>query len=338
MAQHGWKMFFVCALCFSLCSRMSLTAQSGPASHKNASAAASLSDQQDWRFVVSGDSRNCGDLVMPLIADAAKKKQAVFYWHLGDLRAIYDFDQDMGEIDPASKKPVPKLNIISYEDRAWQDFFEKQVMPFEKNGVPVFLSIGNHETIPPKTRDQFVSEFADLLNMPAIQYQRLTDNPKDHRVKTYYHWKKDGIDFISLDNASAEQFDDKQMVWLKSMLDADFSDPAITTIVVGMHKALPDSLSNWHSMSESAQGVQSGRCVYKKLLSLQQTAKKHIYILASHSHFYMDNIYNTPFWNDPSRGVLPGWIVGTAGAIRYRLPKDHSPSSQTDVYGYLLRP
>ena len=39
-----------------------------------------------WRFLVSGDSRNCGDVVMPGIAETAKKNQAAFYWHLGDLR------------------------------------------------------------------------------------------------------------------------------------------------------------------------------------------------------------------------------------------------------------
>jgi hypothetical protein len=36
--------------------------------------------------------------------------------------------------------------------------------------------------------------------------------------------------------------------------------------------------------------------------------------------------------------ALPGWIVGTAGAVRHRLPADLSESTQheTDVYGYLL--
>jgi hypothetical protein len=49
----------------------------------------------------------------------------------------------------------------------------------------------------------------------------------------------------------------------------------------------------------------------------------------------MDDVYHTPYWKDQ---VLPGWIVGTAGAVRYRLPAD-LPSgaiSRTDVYGYLL--
>ncbi len=42
-----------------------------------------------WRFLASGDSRNCGDVVMPGIAETARKNQAAFYWHLGDLRADF---------------------------------------------------------------------------------------------------------------------------------------------------------------------------------------------------------------------------------------------------------
>src|SRR5262249_51418147 len=57
--------------------------------------------------------------------------------------------------------------------------------------------------------------------------------------------------------------------------------------------------------------------------------------LASHSHFVMDNVYNTGYWKDR---VLPGWIVGTAGAIRYRIPPATRVGTiaRTDVYGYLL--
>src|ERR1017187_3662395 len=57
--------------------------------------------------------------------------------------------------------------------------------------------------------------------------------------------------------------------------------------------------------------------------------------VASHSHYVMDDVYHTPYWKDH---VLPGWIVGTAGAVRYRLPPGRTGSSiaRTDVYGYLL--
>lgn len=37
--------------------------------------------------------------------------------------------------------------------------------------MPFFLGIGNHETIPPKTRDEFVATFADWLNAPEIREQ-----------------------------------------------------------------------------------------------------------------------------------------------------------------------
>jgi len=66
---------------------------------------------ESWRFVVSGDSRNCGDVVMPGIAAGAKLDGASFYWHLGDLRAIYDFDQDMVQ---AKKMAGTHLTIIDY--------------------------------------------------------------------------------------------------------------------------------------------------------------------------------------------------------------------------------
>jgi len=32
------------------------------------------------------------------------------------------------------------------------------------------VGIGNHETIPPKTREEFVLTFADWLNAPAIRF------------------------------------------------------------------------------------------------------------------------------------------------------------------------
>jgi hypothetical protein len=43
--------------------------------------------QDTWKFAVSGDSRNCGDIVMPAIAAGVLKSGAEFYWHLGDFRS-----------------------------------------------------------------------------------------------------------------------------------------------------------------------------------------------------------------------------------------------------------
>jgi hypothetical protein len=51
----------------------------------------------------------------------------------------------------------------------------------------------------------------------------------------------------------------------------------------------------------------------------------------------MDGIFNTDYWRAHG-GILPGWIVGTAGAQRYALPSEAASAraSQTDVYGFLL--
>ena len=90
--------------------------------------------QPTWTFAVSGDSRNCGDIVMPAIAAGARHDQAAFYWHLGDLRAIYTFDQDFKQLATAGGAP---LLIIDYENRAWDDFIQNQIVPF--GDMPFFL-------------------------------------------------------------------------------------------------------------------------------------------------------------------------------------------------------
>jgi hypothetical protein len=143
---------------------------------------------------------------------------------------------------------------------------------------------------------------------------------------------------VYLDNSTTDQFDAAQLNWFRKVLDRADADPAITTVVVGMHEALPDSLSFDHSMSDYPAGVQSGRLVYQRLLKSRDQAHKIVYVLASHSHFLMSNIFESEYWK-ANGGVLPGWIVGTAGAVRYKLPKDaekFSPIARTNVYGYML--
>ncbi|MFL6278056.1 MAG: metallophosphoesterase family protein [Blastocatellia bacterium] len=284
---------------------------------------------REWRFAVSGDSRNCGDIVMPAIAREVNGNQSQFYWHLGDFRAIYDFDEDM------QRRPqTAPLTIIRYEQMAWDDFIQNQVAAFK---VPVFLGIGNHETIPPKTRAEYLSQFADWLNTPVLKEQRLLDNPRDHRLKAYFHWVQNGVDFISFDNATPDQLDNEQMVWAEGVLARDEANPNIKAVVVGMHQALPDSIAAFHSMSDYPVGLESGRRLYARLLALRDRGHKQVYLLASHSHFFMDGIFNTEYLRAHG-GVLPGWIIGTAGAVRYSLPQNakDAKAAKTNVYGYLL--
>ncbi len=285
-----------------------------------------------WKFAVSGDSRNCGDIVMPAIAQGVVQNQAEFYWHLGDFRWILYFDEDL--IPPFSLGlPTKPMSIRDYLMSAWPDFITHQLAPF--GNLPVFLSIGNHETVFPSTREAYLTQFADWLEAPVIRNQRLKDDPTDHTLRTYYHWIDRNIDFITLDNASNDQFDDDQIKWVKAVLARDEDSAQVRTIVVGMHAAFPGSIGESHSMSDWPQGNKSGREVYEALVHAQEKKNKHVYVLASHSHFYMEDVYRTETWKGH---VLPGWIVGTAGAFRYTLPPGvvQGPKAMANVYGYLV--
>ena len=285
-----------------------------------------------WRFAVSGDSRNCGDVVMPAVAAAVKQSGARFYWHLGDFRRIAGIDEDIQHQPAHRAKP---LTVPEYEDLAWRDFLVSQIRPF--GDLRVYLGRGNHESIPPKTEREFLDQFRDWLDAPNLRAQRLSDNPSDREPKTYYHWIEQGVDFINLDNAGHYQFDSDQMAWFEKTLRADSANPEIRTIVVGMHEALPESISKGHSMNQSAGGIRSGRRTYADLLKARRDAHQNVYVLASHSHYFMDGIFNTDYWRRHG-GVLPGWIIGTAGAVRYPLPPESSAAraAQTNVYGFLI--
>jgi len=299
---------------------------------------AQQSSDKSWRFAVSGDSRNCGDVVMPAIAKSVIQNHAAFYWHLGDFRAMYDVDEDMQD------RYSGKLTFAEYRQIAWTDFIENQVHPFDS--VPIRLGIGNHELIG-KSAEDYLSTFGYWMDVPELREQR-TNEFWDGSLRTYYHWKEGNIDFIYLDNSTDEGFDGGQLQWFERVLAVDRNDAAIKTVVVAMHRALPNSLACGHSMNgdknnPSVKGTQSGRRVYLDLVNWRHDTNKFVYVLASHSHFFMQDLYDTDYWRNPQHGgiVLPGWIVGTAGARRYLLPDLTSEmkaktKAETNAWGYLL--
>jgi hypothetical protein len=283
-----------------------------------------------WRFAVSGDSRNCGDVIMPAIARMALKEQNVsFYWHLGDYRFMAVIDDDM------KQRYGNSLTLADYQRDAWGDFLANQIAPFGM--LPVHLGIGNHELYGSRTEADYLKQFAYWLDSPDVRAQRASGD-----LQIYHHWKQRGIDFLSLDNAADSGFDDQQVQWFEKALAEDKADPKVTTVVVGMHQALPNSFSCGHSMNASDKGTASGRHIYTDLVNWKRDSNKFVYVLASHSHFFMEDIFDTDYWKNPAHGgvVLPGWIIGTAGAQRYAMPNDIPPEAKArtkvHVSGYLL--
>jgi Calcineurin-like phosphoesterase len=287
-----------------------------------------------WKFAVSGDSRNCGGVVMPAIAAGVKKSGASFYWHLGDFRRLSETDEDIQHQPQYLNNP---LTLSEYRGMAWKDFIASQLGPF--GSLPVYLVRGNHEMIgrpPGDAGAAYIQQFRPWLDQPNLRAQRLLDDPEDVHPHIYYHWIQNGVDFISLDNGPS-QFDLLQVAWFERVLANDSADPTVLTIVAGMHEALPESISKSHSMNETEPGTETGKRVYGDLLDAQNKGRKRVYVLASHSHYFMDGIFNTPYWHDHG-GVLPGWIIGTAGAQRYPLPpeKSSAKAATTNVYGFLV--
>jgi len=287
-----------------------------------------------WQFAVSGDSRNCGNVIMPSIAAGAKKNDAAFYWHLGDLRATFAPDEDYKSEAEHRSAPVDQSSYLSHE---WDDFIQNQIAAFDP--VPFFVGIGNHELVKPKTRAEFTEKFKQWLNSPVIRQQRQADRDWDKgpQPRTYYHWIQGGVNFVYLDNATPDQFDPKQVDWLENVLKHAAGDDSVKTVVVGMHEALPESLAYVHSMNDWPLGASTGHRIYADLLKFRNKTQKPVYILASHSHFYMTDIFESDYWRS-NGGVLPGWIVGTAGAQRYALPPTASrvKEAKEKTYGYLL--
>ena len=181
------------------------------------------------------------------------------------------------------------------------DFVENQINPW--GDVPFFLGIGNHETTKPKSREAFVQEFHHYLNRPELKEQRLKDDPKATQPRTYFHWIRDGIDFIYLDNATKDQFDAAQMKWIEGVLNRDRKDESIRTLVVGMHEALPESISSNHSMNEYPSGIETGRRVYTMLLKMQNDAHKTVYVLCQPFALFYGRNFQHSVLESKRRGV-----------------------------------
>lgn len=290
-----------------------------------------------WYFAVSGDSRDCGDLIVPKIAwsieNSRAQTPAEFYWHLGDLRALYREDCDLllrrdpaAQCPPEAGKGTEKYPFGVYLEEAWDDFIQNQITPFGR--TPYILGIGNHELIN-RPRDYFELKFARWLTEQPIASQLRADAKlgiPSVPGGTFYHFVKKGVDFIYLDNASGDaSFSEQQLVWLSKILDADAKDRKIKTIIAGMHAALPQSSERGHAMDYACHGFCSGWRAYEMLYRAQENGK-HVYVLASHSHFFRENIYDTP---EHKGRVLPGWIIGTGGAEQYLTAPERI------MYGYM---
>jgi len=306
----------------------------------SASAQGPAPEGERWYFAISGDSRDCGDLIMPKIAqDIAANAAATpvaFFWHLGDFRRLYDIDCDMLTRKYPSydcrerKQPLGVDDMNEYLNSAWGDFVDRQIASFGQ--TKVFLGIGNHELVAGRTRLEFARAFQKWLTQEPLHGQRRADAKRglsSTEGDTSYHFVLRGVDFIFLDNADDRAFTAEQIGWLSGVLAADAEDPLVRTIIVSVHEPLPYSTGRMHAMDVSCQGRCSGQQVYDMLFRAQNLSappekQKRVLVFASHLHYFEENIYDTP---EHLGQVLPGLAVGTGGAEQ---------KGSTIRYGYVL--
>lgn len=105
-------------LMLAFLSLTSVPSQAQAGGNLPAATSISAADENSWAFAVSGDSRNCGNVVMPAIAAAAERSGAAFYWHLGDFRKISGMDEDIAHEPERRGDP---LTMPEYEALAWDD-------------------------------------------------------------------------------------------------------------------------------------------------------------------------------------------------------------------------
>jgi hypothetical protein len=279
-----------------------------------------LDTRKLWSFAVSGDSRDCGDVVMPRIAEALEKARdtpVAFYWHLGDFRSGIRFDRDYASAHPARSSE----DLRTYRREAWNDFLANQIKPFNRAGIPVLLGIGTHEIVLGSRRD-FRLRFGDYLPKPAGGSGPADESTAEDRVD--YAFVANGVLFVYLDNAQllSPTFTEDQLRWLAAVLGKAGKDPAIKAIVGAMHAALPGSTVAYHAMDVSCDGRAAGLRAYA-LFEGVRASGRHVYLFASHSHTYEEDIYAAGHPQAP----LPGWVMGMAGSAQYAKPIR---------YGYLL--
>jgi hypothetical protein len=312
---------------------LALWAGSAPADPASAARAARFS------FTVAGSSSDCGDVVMPAIAAAARRTQTRFHWHLGESRNGTTPDRDF-LMERRYQTTATAPNRGDYQHLAIADAIEHQFRPF--GDLPLYIGIGGRDDVRPMSRLEYRVALKERLDRPELAAQRAADGEdavsQTPLPPTYFHWRYGGVEFINLDNATNYGFDPAQLRWFDAVLARAVADPSVRTLVVGMYAALPHGVAAARSMCASAAGVRSGLQVYRALVAAR-AAGKEVHVLAAHAHSYLAQVYDTDYWRAPGHGgvVLPGYIVGTAGAQREALPADTAldETSIAGSYGYL---
>ena len=142
--------------------------------------------------------------------------------------------------------------------------------------------------------------------------------------------------FYTLDNATADQFDNAQVSWFERVLARDAADPAIATVVVGMHEALPDSIGASHSMNDSPTARKAAGA-FTPICCVCKTRRISAFMCwpATRTFSWMESSIRTT--GARTAACCPGgsW-ARRRGALVLPANARDAHAAQTNVYGYML--
>lgn len=288
-----------------------------------------------WVFTAAGASADCGSAVMPAIAAASRAQHAAFHWHLGGFRHGSKVDKDALFLR-VMQTPGGVPGILDYAGVAQGDVREHQIKLFA--GERIYTTFGAPEEERPLTKYQFQITLREQFEYPELVAQRAADGDRlanGHGLSPpYYHWRERNVEFISIDTSSERWPEPAQQRWIERVVTRAIVDERIRTVVVATHEPLPHS--------RALEVDCPPRAVVERREGLYQTfarvaaAGKRIYLLSASQHYFLNDLYATPYWQSAEHGavVLPGVMVGTAGAERMLAPGS-PPDAAPGDYGYL---
>ena len=208
-----------------------------------------------WRFAVSGDSRNCGDVVMPAIAAGVKQIRRRVLLAPRRFAPISAMRTKTFASSPSiSPRPLTKTE---YPGIAWDDFTQNQMAAF--GDTPFYLGIGNHDTVAPEDHAAFVARFSEQLDLPNLRAQRLKDDPSDLAAEDVLPLDRArrGLSSIWTTRTETSSSAD-QVAWLEKTLNRDLPILRFARLWWACTRRFPESLSSNHAMDDSKAAREAG--------------------------------------------------------------------------------
>jgi hypothetical protein len=222
------------------------------------------------RYIIGGDSRDDSAHVLPWAFKEAAARGATAFFFLGDMELTPSLDEHF-------RRALPLLGPVAF-----------------------YPALGNHEV-------RFFGG-ADIghAQAEAAFKERFLDTPRTPVHSSlpgkvvYSVTLAGGVHWVALDNVSQKGFGKDQLAWLDADLANARQNPAIRSIIVGMHKPLAHNGITTHSMDSDGSEAVGESDAAAQLLEKYNVSL----IVASHLHAFIEL----------KTGVIPTYITGGLGA------------------------